>query len=329
MVVSKEQLLPFLTKTKPKHKKSRMQKKVSKKGFRKYKVIYRFLKQNLGYELVSVSAGYNLRKNFRKSHYKRELHNQMHLEDAVYPRLDNAGVPNEEQPYHVGYGKRIFTQATKLTRSTREQEIKLTTDEMLKRGLDPAGVDIAKLHSEMLGSAGYEVGIWDESKWKYACFYPHPVTFKRKYQSLWDEALWDQYLWYPKIVLTEPSFSEDVVNQGTEKYIAKTEGIRIAGTILNRYKTMRLSYIAEQTRNHQITMWVRNYLQEQRIKRIYWHAYIGYALELYARLRRLLWDVDQQREKDILKQKWQQRGLDPAHLERIENYISKLVLARF
>lgn len=321
MVVSKKDVLPFLYRTKK--KRSGISKGKAGKGklFQKNKIIYAIRRHKLLTKFDSYVIATSKLENQKKNSLRIELAKQLHLEEDLYPRLENV----EHSELYVGYGKRVYYRSEYLYKNPRELERDIVSSEEQLRGLDLDVASYVNLHSEAEGTTEYLLARYNDTRYNDCVYYPLPKFKKKLNVARYGWYKYNSCVYYPP----RPYEEEDRTIEGINKYVEKTKPLALVSKIINVHKNMALNHAYMLVNQKNVLGYVRNMLMKKGLSSIMIAPYLAFTNNLYSRLNRVFWKVDYEREIEIAKQKFLNRGLNEDILNEIINYLRRITNYRF
>jgi len=112
----------------------------------------------------------------------------------------------------------------------------------------------------------------------------------------------------------EPAWLEEAM----AKYKRKLHHVKLKPQLNKLIPKIREKNAVAQAHNFRIKMKVKTILEAEGIYSDFHVAYYAYSLALDKSQRTLKFMVDLIREHQILRERWQSRGLDPAILDKID-----------
>jgi len=117
--------------------------------------------------------------------------------------------------------------------------------------------------------------------------------------------------------MSEPPWLDDAI----EQYKRKLHHVRLHGVYSALIPTILDKTAIAQSLNHRIKMKTKAVLDKEGILSDFHPSYYDYALALDKSQRTMKFMVDRIREHQILRERWETRGLDPAILDKLDKLL--------
>jgi len=117
--------------------------------------------------------------------------------------------------------------------------------------------------------------------------------------------------------LTEPPWLKEAI----EKYKRELNHVKLRPQIEALIPKIDTKVAITQAMTHRIKMKVKDILDKEGIYSDYHPFYYAYALALDKSQRTMEFMVDRIREHQILRERWETRGLEPAILDKIDDVL--------